>query len=233
MEKRIGWTYFNQRSNSNSSSETTIGHMPMILNPAHKYDTLNLVIQRCMAVSSHFGQKYTVITVDQQLFCKLHTIISNTPVYQHKVFPRLGGLHISLNFQRIIGQHMSSCGLFDAWIESNLLGEVAAQKVFAGKSYSKAMRAHKITIQALWRIIIPRFMEFLNCKDPDMAKKINDEIKKFKDGENSCIDLMLLLQTGEWREYFSTFVKQECDKSVNFCFWWMYIEMVSTLLMFT
>ena len=143
MEERIGWTDFNQRGNLNSSSETTIGHMPMILNPAHEYDTLNLVIQRCMAVSSHFGQKYTVITVDQQLFCKLHTLISNTPEFQHKVFPRLGGLHISLNFQRIIGQHMSSCGLFDAWIESKLLGEVAAQKVFAGKDYIKGIRAHR------------------------------------------------------------------------------------------
>ena len=67
---------------------------------------------------------------------------------------------------------MSSCGLFDAWIESKLLGEVAAQKVFAGKSYSKAMRAHKITISALCRITIPTFMEFLTSKDPNMTKKI-------------------------------------------------------------
>ena len=73
---------------------------------------------------------------------------------------------------------MSSCGLYDAWIESQILGEVAAQRVFAGKDYSKAMRAHKLTVQALWRMLIPKFMEFLTCKDPDMANKMNDEIKK-------------------------------------------------------
>ena len=169
MEKRLSWTEFNQQNNPNCFSEITIGHMPMILNPAHEYDTLNLVVRRCMTIASHFEQEHTVLTVDQQLFCKLHTLISNTPEFKDKVFPRLGGLHISLNFLRIIGQHMSDCGLHEAWIESNILGEVAAQKVFAGKSYSKAMRAHKLTIQALWRILISKFMDFLNRENPDMA----------------------------------------------------------------
>ena len=64
MEERIGWTDFNQRCNSNNSDVSVVGHMPMILNPAHEFDTLDLVIKRCMAISEHFGQKYTVITVD-------------------------------------------------------------------------------------------------------------------------------------------------------------------------
>ena len=128
---------------------------------------------------------------------------------------------------------MSDCGLYEAWIESSLLGEVAAQKVLAGKSYSKAMRAHKITIQVLWRMIIPKFMDFLSHENSDMAKLMNDEIKKYKDGNKNYADLMSLLQTNEWREYLSTFVKQESDKSVNFSFWWKYMEMISILLMFT
>ena len=128
---------------------------------------------------------------------------------------------------------MSDCGLYEAWIESSLLGEVAAQKVLAGKSYSKAMRAHKITIQVLWRMIIAKFMDFLSHENSDMAKLMNDEIKKYKDGNKNYADLMSLLQTNEWREYLSTFVKQESDKSVNFSFWWKYMEMISILLMFT
>ena len=114
MTKRFGWTEYNQQDNQNCSRETNIGHMPIILNEAHDYDTLNIVIQRCMAVSSHFEQKYTIITVDQQLFSKTHTLISNIPEFQLKVIPRLGGLHISLNFLKIIGKHMSACGLYDA-----------------------------------------------------------------------------------------------------------------------
>ena len=127
MKKRGGWTESNQQNNTNSFNETTVGHMPMILNPASDYDTINVVIRRCMAVSAHFDQKYTVITVDQQLYCKLHILISNILEFKN-VIPRLGGFHISLNFLRIIGQHMSGCGLHETWVESQILGEVAAQK---------------------------------------------------------------------------------------------------------
>ena len=233
MPVRFGWTEYNQIDNKNCSSETTIGHMPIILSEAHDYDTINIVIQRCMAVSSHFEQSYTIITVDQQLFCKMHNLISNIPEYQLKVIPRLGGLHISLNFLKIIGKHMSGCGLYDAWIDSNILGEVAAQKVLAGKDYSKGMRVHKITLQALWRIITPEFMEFLNKKDPNMAKSMNDSINKYECEEESDIDLIILLKTEKWLHHLSQFTKEKSEKSANYTFWWNYMEMVSTLLMFT
>ena len=233
MPVRFGWTEYNQIDNKNCSSETTIGHMPIILSEAHDYDTINIVIQRCMAVSSHFEQSYTIITVDQQLFCKMHNLISNIPEYQLKVIPRLGGLHISLNFLKIIGKHMSGCGLYDAWIDSNILGEVAAQKVLAGKDYSKGMRVHKITLQALWRIITPEFMEFLNKKDPNMAKSMNDSINKYECEEESDIDLKILLKTEKWLHHLSQFTKEKSEKSANYTFWWNYMEMVSTLLMFT
>ena len=204
MIPRIGWTECNQQDNQNCASETTIGHMPIILNEAHDYDTINVVVERCMAVSSYFNQKYTVITVDQQLFCKMHTLISNTPGFQLKVIPRLGGLHISLNFLKIIGKHMSSCGLYDAWIDSKILGEVAAQKVLAGKDYSKGMRVHKITVKVLWRILIPEFMELLNTKDPIMAKSMNDSINKYKGKEESEINLITLLKNRQMDELFFT-----------------------------
>jgi hypothetical protein len=34
-------------------------------------DTLNTVVKKCIAISSHFGQEHTVLTVDQALYCKL------------------------------------------------------------------------------------------------------------------------------------------------------------------
>ena len=37
-----------------------------ILAPAHEANTL---VRRCMAISSHYDQEHTVLTVDQALFC--------------------------------------------------------------------------------------------------------------------------------------------------------------------
>ena len=98
---------------------------------------------------------------------------------------------------------MSGCGLYDAWIDSNVLGEVAAQNVFVVKDYSKGMMVHKITVQALWRILTPEFMEYLNRKDPNKAKTMNDSINKYESEEESDPDLIILLKTGEWMHYLS------------------------------
>ena len=65
---------------------------------------------------------------------------------------------------------MSGCDLYEAWIECNICGGVGAQKLLSEKSYSKAVRAHKIT-QALWRVLIPKFMKFLSCKNSDKVNK--------------------------------------------------------------
>lgn len=50
----------------------------MISNPAHEYDTINVFVRLCMTIASHFKQEHTVITVDQQLFSKLHPNIKHT-----------------------------------------------------------------------------------------------------------------------------------------------------------
>ena len=119
------------------------------------------------------GQKYTAITADQALYCKLMELKWSVQEYQQKIIPRLDGLHVSMNFQRVIGEHINGCGLVKAWIESNLLGPVSAEKAWQGKSY-KAMRAHKITYQVLWRMLLPLFFEY-----PSLHQQIT---------ENLCVD---------------------------------------------
>ena len=51
--------------------------------------------------------------------------------------------------------------------------------------------------------------------------------------EANLEELIQILQTDEWHNFLKSFVDQECEKSVNFKFWWQYMDMVSTLLMFT
>ena len=89
--------------------------MPIILAPAHEFDILNVVIRRCMFVSEHFGQAYTVITVDQALYCKLMELKWKIPEFNKKLIVRLGGLHISMNFLKVIGKHMSRSGLYEIY----------------------------------------------------------------------------------------------------------------------
>lgn len=120
-ELKPSWTVFNQCLSSDESEQTAVGYLPIILAPAHDFDTLNTAVKRCMAISSHFCQEYTVLTVDQALYCRLMELKWPVPEYQNKLIPRLGGLHVSMNFLKAIGSHMDSCGLAEAWVEKRTI----------------------------------------------------------------------------------------------------------------
>ena len=103
------------------------------------------------------NQKHVVLTVDEALYPKLLELKWSVDEYKDLLIPCLGGLHISMNFLGVIGCHMSDSGLRELWVESDLLGSNAAQQVLTGKSYARATRGHKITLQALWQLLTPRF----------------------------------------------------------------------------
>ena len=130
---------------------TSVGYIPIVQAPAHELDTLHTVVQRCKHIATQLGQHYVVLTVDEALYCKLMELKWAKEEYQDFLIIRMGGLHISLNFLKIIGKHVQSSGLLEAWVASKILGPGTAEQVLTGKgkSYSKAMRAHKLTIQAM------------------------------------------------------------------------------------
>lgn len=163
--QRQGWTKFNKDTSTNDSPITASGFMPLILNPAHEYNTLVLVLERCISVANHLNYKYVVLTVDQALHCRLLDVRNTSESFKERVILKMGGLHLANNYIRAIGQHMANTGLAEIWLESGILGEGAIAKVLDGRDYAKAMRAHKLTFQALWRILIPKFIDYLKGKD--------------------------------------------------------------------
>lgn len=229
-DTKPSWTLFNQSVSSDVPEQTAVGHLPIILAPAHELDTLNTVVKRCLSISSHFGQEHTVLTVDQALYCKLMELKWSVEEYQDKLIPRLGGLHTAMNFLKAIGDHMAGSGLAEVWLESGLLGEGAVQLVMFGKAYNKAMRAHKLTLQALWRILLPAFLSFAEESDKDC----HDEVAAMAaaDEPESIPQLITSLKSERFHKLLNDFVESKSD-DVNFVFWWSYMDMVSILLLFT
>lgn len=119
------------------------------------------------------GQQHTGPTVDQALYCKLVELKWAIPEYQKKLVVLLGGLHISMCFQKVIGNHMKGSGLVEAWVKSGLLGLNATEHVMNGKAYKRAMCAHKITLQSLWQLLIPFLLEFCQKSYPDLYQEIS------------------------------------------------------------
>ena len=118
---------------------------------------------------------------------------------------------------------MQSTGLLEVWRESNLMGQKTAENVMAGKDFSKVLRAHKITSQALWQIILPQLSNFIQNKDIAMK----NSLKNAEDYD----DLIRVLSEDKFCNILSHFVSSH-HSDTNFIFWWDYIQMVKVLLMF-
>ncbi|KAJ8886123.1 hypothetical protein PR048_012332 [Dryococelus australis] len=174
--------------------------------------------------------EHIVITVDETLYCRLVELKWSVPEYQEKLIPCLGGLHISMHFIKAIGQHTGGSGLAEVWLKSGLLGQGAVERVLAGNAYNKIMRAHKLTLQALQRILVPKFPLYIAEADNEYHTKlfalVNDETPK------RIPELVSLLMQERVRKLLADFIESKSE-DVNFIFWWQYMDMVSILLRFT
>lgn len=177
----VGWTEFQRNRSDESFDISAMGYMPLILNPAHEIDTLNAVLVRCIGIADRLGKRHIVLTTDQALYCKLNELRWRSETYMDRIVLRMGGLHIAMNFLKVIGQHMNGSGLSEMWLESNLMAEGSISKVFEGKAYAKAMRAHKLTFQAIWKLISPHLGEILKFK----SITVFEEFQELFDDETS------------------------------------------------
>ena len=76
---KASWTVFNQNTSQVNPKLTTIGYIPIIQAPAHEFNTLNTVIQRCKYIANTLGQNFAVITADEALYCKLMELKWHVP----------------------------------------------------------------------------------------------------------------------------------------------------------
>ena len=112
----------------------------------------------------------------------------------------MGGLHISFNFMKAIGQHMKNAGLDDVWVESGAFAQNSTSAMMEGKAYIRAVRGHVIALCRIkWKLFQSWAREILSLQDlKDEVKLLHD---LFEDTHNETVDVKIseqvlqLLQT--------------------------------------
>ena len=208
--------------------------MPIILAPAHDVNTLNTVVRRIVQVAESFKQKHVVLTVDQALFPLPMELKWVVPEYQDCLIPRLGGLHTSMNFLKVLGQHIQDSGLPTIWMESGILGPRTVERTLVGKDYNKGTRVHKITLQAMWQLLLPKLLVYLEEKDNELRQEQRQSLKKSvqTNKEEDFLKLLDLMSSDRFRTALHSFIAFKKEKNPNLEYWWQYMEMVSILLLF-
>ena len=79
---------------------------------------------------------------------------------------------------------MQDSGLGEIWTESCFLGDNSVQQIMAGKSYARSVRAHKLTFQALWHILIPKLYSYLEEVDKDYKTDLLENVQEY---DTSCM----------------------------------------------
>ena len=103
-------------------------------------------------MTQKIGQTHTVLVLDQAIYCKALEKQFNKLDEFPKLILRLGGFHIAIAFLAVIGKRMASSGLEDILIESGVFAEGSVPGIMNSKSYNRAVRAHKLMMEALNRI---------------------------------------------------------------------------------
>ena len=223
------WTVFDQSLSSEEREHTAVGYLPTILAPAHEFDTLNTIVKRCLAISSRFGQEHTVITVDQALYYRLMELKWSLPQYQDKLIPRLGGLPVSMNFLKAIGDHIYGSGLADVWGRLDCLGRrcrTCSGRKGIRQSYESTQTDSASPLaspDAKPPLICCRGGRGLSCLYFKMAAD---------DDSQTIPKLITFLDQDKFRKLLAGFVESRSDV-VNFSFWWQYMDMVAILLQYT
>ena len=234
------WTGFNQSTQESAAPLTTIGYLPIINLPAHENDTLWTVMMRALQIShaKNPGQS-TVLTFDEQLYCKAKELQWKNPEICKQLVLRLGGFHILLNYLKVIGKHFKDSGLEHVWVESSVYGENTANNIMGGKSYNRTVRAHKLTYDALWRILWPEFLKWAADNEINIPEELNIATESLISGfvrkpdhRTNAENLSTLVSTiiqGNLLHHIDEFARTLSPTSA---YWWQYIQMVDTLLQY-
>ena len=149
--------------------------------------------------------------------------------YRNVLIPRLGGLRISWNYLKVIGQHMQDAGLLVMWIESDLLRGNTTEHVMAGKDYAKAKgtRALKIPIQAMWQLLRQHLMNYLQEHDDDLRRRLLSLAHFDTTTDSDELVTLLTMETFREHNYYVNFWKLTKSEILPFtfggstCRWWV------------
>ena len=171
-----------------------------------------------------------MLTVDQALFPLLMELKWVIPEYKDTLIPRLGGLHTSMNFLKAIGQHIQGSGISTVWVESGIVGTRTEERVLTGSDYNKAIRVHKITLQAMWQLLLPQFLDHLDENSKELRASLDESVQA--NNEEEFIKLLELLSSATLKKQMSSFIAAKTEGNPNFAYLWQYMEMVRILLLF-
>ena len=243
MQPVPSWGGFNSMLYPERPPACKIGYCPMIEGSSGEFSTIYTVMKHAQNICSNLGQLDTVITFDLAIYMKAKQIQMKFPDEFSDTVIRLGGFHIALNYLSLLGKKFQNSGLDDLLIESGVYAAGTTSAIMKGKSYNRGIRAHKLAMEALFRLMWDAFVAWYESHHGEYEGRVVNEdavVEKVEvcrrtitaKGEvRPCME-ELQEETLELCSLFQEFKSESRANSKMFAFWDDYGHMVKLLLQF-
>ncbi len=132
--------------------QTNIVYLPLIDRPPADPATIMGAMVKAKKLTEDLGQKYTILTADQQLYrVAVHVLWENQGKFTN-FYLRLGGMHLLMSYVGCIGTLMADSGIVE--VLSVAFGGVL--KMLSGKKYPDNVRALRMLVEEILRPVIAK-----------------------------------------------------------------------------
>ena len=160
-----GWTGFNAMLHSDDAPVySSVGYCPVIEASPTELDTVYTLLKRSVTMGQKLGQHGIIIVMDQAIYAKAQEIVLQKSGEFQNVVLRMGSFHVITTFLVVIGKRFADAGLVDILIESGVVAFGSMNGVLEGRHYNRAIRAHRIVLEALFRLEWKAFERWLHLK---------------------------------------------------------------------
>ena len=213
----------------------------MIHGSASEFSTIFTVMKVSQEVARRLQQDESVITFDLAIYMKAKQIQLKFPEEFKNTVIRMGGFHIALNYLSLLGKKYANSGLEDLLIGSGVYAAGTTSVLMLGKSYNRGIRAHKLSMEALFRLLWQAFLQWLESQTTKVTTQDKQNLKAkiqecqhcFKENESVLQSCEAVVNDMDAITSLLTVFKSEGKaKSKLFSFWEEYIAMVMILLQF-
>ncbi|KAK3106630.1 hypothetical protein FSP39_024006 [Pinctada imbricata] len=140
-------------------SESGVEYMPPLLHPITENATVQKILELSQNASEQLGQKSTIITFDLAVAKKAYSILWQNHVKFDNIIIRMGAFHTICALFHALGKHIRGSGFSEIIIDAGICASGSVERVLLGKHYNRALRVHRIILEALERLLIKRYIE--------------------------------------------------------------------------
>ena len=231
-----GWTAFNgEAKKADTRRKHTVTYLPAINAPPTTNSTVIKILQRSVQISDELKLKAITVVFDQAIYQRAVDIMMQNSALSTRLVIRMGSFHMSLNYLRVIGQRFGSAGFSEVLVEAGVIGPGSVSGVLEGKHYNRAKDCHKIMVEAMRRLQLEAFSNWLEEIDrSESVRRLAAEIRHVREKCLSNDNIEELFTDEDFGQVYTLYQEfSAINTGPTGEYWSSYLEMADLFFAYT